>query len=328
MKIMILGSVTEENKDDFKRLCKNIAEAILELNATLIICSLFNDSADYYVFEEFIKKSTSVELHYIDNQNTRQQNQQILKNKYEITLIPYLDDSSKLGIRDAYLFCQINAIKLADAIIAIGGKVNGSANLLLHIADLNTKLIIPFIQFHGAAENYYDRNKYKIIDLLGSQQGILLTENPNKIINSFLNAREKQNINNQKIKHIFLSYARDNPSWADYIEVILRRRNVSLFRDESDFKAGSDIPKKIKEEIYKADTFIAVWCKEYACSPWCIDEMELALERNSSINLWIICVDDTRIVPKGARGLLNYRVKNREELEGVLLKLLLSPVNC
>lgn len=56
MKIMILGSVTEENKDDFKRLCKNIAEAILELNATLIICSLFNDSVDYYVFEEFIKK--------------------------------------------------------------------------------------------------------------------------------------------------------------------------------------------------------------------------------------------------------------------------------
>lgn len=56
--------------------------------------------------------------------------------------------------------------------------------------------------------------------------------------------------------------------------------------------------------------------------------MELALERNSSINFWIICVDDTRIVPKGARGLLNYRVKNREELEGVLLKLLLSPVNC
>ena len=109
---------------------------------------------------------------------------------------------------------------------------------------------------------------------------------------------------------------------ADPIELILRRRGITLFRDESDFKAGSNIPIKIQEEIFKADTFIAVWCKDYACSPWCMDEIEMALDRIDSINLWIICVDKTRIVPKRARDLLNYPVHNREELEGILLKLL------
>jgi hypothetical protein len=104
----------------------------------------------------------------------------------------------------------------------------------------------------------------------------------------------------------------------------LRRRKIELFRDESEFKAGSDIPKTIENEIYKADTFIAVWCREYACSPWCNDELELALERGNEINMWIICVDDTRMVPKKARNLLNYPVHNKEDLERVLLNLLNS----
>lgn len=320
---MILGSMISDDKDKFKNLCKNIASTLIEIDATLIICSLFGDSADYHVFKEFIKKSRRVELHYFHNSKVQEQIREVIKDDCEIKLIPYLDESSQLDIRDAYLFCQINAIKQVDGIIAVGGKVDGSANLLLHIAELNNKLIIPFTQYKGAAENYYNRNKYKINDLLGSKSSVLYTKNVDKIIKSFLEVREKQNINNKNINRIFLSYARDNPTWADYIEVVLRRRGVSLFRDESEFKAGSDIPKMIQEEIFKADTFIAVWCKDYACSPWCIDEMELALERKDNINIWIICVDETRIVPKGARNLLNYPVKNREELEGTLLKLLI-----
>lgn len=323
MKIMILGSMIGEDKCGFKGLCQNIALALIEINATLIICSLFEDSADYYVFKEFIKKSNKVDLYFVDNTDVQKRIKKVLGDNYDINKILCLDDSSRLDIRDAYLFCQINAVKQADAIITIGGKVDGSANLLLHIAELNKKLVIPFIQYQGAAENYYNRNKYKILDLLGNRSNILFEKNPKETITSFLEVREKQNTNSKNINHVFISYARDNPTWADYIEVILRRRGVSLFRDESDFKAGSDIPKIIQEEIFKADTFIAVWCKEYACSPWCIDEMELALGRGDTINLWIICVDETRIVPKAARNLLNYPVKNREELEGVLLRLLL-----
>ena len=324
MKLMILGSVSGKDEEGFEILCRDIASTLVELDATLIICSLFEDSADYYVFIYFLKKSEKVELYYFESVEVREQITKVIKDSISIQLIPCLDENSKLDIRNAYLFCQINAIKQVDGIIAIGGKVDGSANLLLHLAELNKKLIIPLPQYEGAAENYYNRNKYKIKDLLGSKYNVLFTKDSNKIINSFLEVREKQNINNNNINHVFLSYARDNPKWADYIEVILRRRNISLFRDESEFKAGSDIPVMIQEEIFKADTFIAVWCKEYACSPWCIDEMELALERKGSINIWIICVDETRIVPKGARNLLNYTVKSREELEGTLLKLLMS----
>ncbi|RBN36059.1 hypothetical protein DMN50_37435, partial [Priestia megaterium] len=71
---------------------------------------------------------------------------------------------------------------------------------------------------------------------------------------------------------------------------LLRRRNLQVFRDESKFGAGHAIPTLIEEAIYGANIFIAVWCTEYACSPWCFDEFELALDRADAekIELWII----------------------------------------
>ncbi|PHN00708.1 toll/interleukin-1 receptor domain-containing protein [Flavilitoribacter nigricans] len=104
----------------------------------------------------------------------------------------------------------------------------------------------------------------------------------------------------------------------------MRRRNHIVLRDEKEFKPGTDIPNSIKENIFRSNIFIAIWCKEYACSPWCFDELNLALDRleQKKVPMWIICVDDTRMVPPKARDLLHYKVRSREELEGKILHLL------
>lgn len=122
----------------------------------------------------------------------------------------------------------------------------------------------------------------------------------------------------------FISYARKRPYEADFIENLLRRRKCEVFRDDSDFGAGHQVQNEIKEHLYRANVFIAVWCQEYACSPWCYDEFDDALERqkNNDMDIWLICVDDTRIVPKGARELLAHTAKTRAEVEGTILKLL------
>jgi TIR domain len=104
----------------------------------------------------------------------------------------------------------------------------------------------------------------------------------------------------------------------------LRRRNYDVFRDERDFAAGQPAQNEIIEHIHRSSVFIVVWCREYACSPWCYDEFEIALERYkaNSLSLWILQVDETRIVPPLARSLIAYSAKSREELEGQILKLL------
>ena len=108
------------------------------------------------------------------------------------------------------------------------------------------------------------------------------------------------------------------------METILRRRNIPVYRDESDFGAGKNIPIQIEENLYRSNIFIAVYCAEYACSPWCFDELELALElkEKGKIQIWILCVDDTRVVSKKAREIINYRVNSREEIEGKILDLI------
>ena len=122
----------------------------------------------------------------------------------------------------------------------------------------------------------------------------------------------------------FISYASKRPNEADFIETALRRRNIQVYRDEHDFGAGHQILDEIREAIHKCNVFIAVWCQEYACSPWCYDELELALKRQAEnkLELWIFSVDDTRLVPPEIRKAITYPVNSRKEIDGVIGRLL------
>jgi hypothetical protein len=52
--------------------------------------------------------------------------------------------------------------------------------------------------------------------------------------------------------------------------------------------------------------------------------LQLALERHKAngLALWLMCVDDTRMVHPSARSLVSYPSRTREELERHLLTLL------
>ena len=104
----------------------------------------------------------------------------------------------------------------------------------------------------------------------------------------------------------------------DRVETLIHRRKGVVYRDEEDFEPGADTQADIIRNIKKANVFIAIWCREYACSPWCFDELELAVQRKEAglTELWIFCVDDTRIVPKAARTLNYHKINSREELSG------------
>ncbi len=108
------------------------------------------------------------------------------------------------------------------------------------------------------------------------------------------------------------------------IRMILRRRNYTVLRDNNDFTPSENISSAIKERIHKAHVFIAVWCREYACSPWCFDELSIALKSHvkEGRELWIFNLDQTRMVHPDARNLLSYSIKSREELSGKIADLL------
>lgn len=341
MRYFILGGITDDNSalDNvnvrLQNACKNLGQALSSCGHSIIICSPFEESADYWVLNGFTQNNqnlnNAIEIHYVDMEPVRNEVLILESTNKEHKLIkiphPSPSNNSKESISYAWLLCQLNALESCHAVIAIGGKNDGVANMLLLLAEAKRKPVLPFSFLGGAAGLAFHRRRYELEDRLGSKYLLLQDEKCiNKLIEcaeiiSELQTGNKSKGNNPKF---FISYSRIRPSEADYIETLLRRRNLQVYRDESDFGAGSEIPTEITEAIYASDIFIAVWCAEYACSPWCFDEFELALDRHESCGtkLWIFCVDDTRIVPRRARNLNWFSVSSREEIEGRVLNLL------
>lgn len=342
MRIFIIGSPANTNNkqnEDFATFCFEIGKGLASKKIDLVLCSPYNDSADYHVIEG-IKSSTekklSLHLYYPKTDKLEKQWNSKLNGLDGFIKVSKFRQESHLvddpqSITYSWLFCQLQGITNSDFVIVIGGKLSGSSNLLLRLADAQEKTIIPIKRFGGVGELFYEKKKYQLSDKFGYNYSEELFSNltPESLINTLINkpidiaSINIQNFHNEKLT-FFISYSREKPAKADLIETILRRRNYTVLRDENNIAASQDIPNAIKENILKSDIFIALWCKEYACSPWCYDELSIALESHTKEgkSLWIFRTDKTRIVHPKARKLLWFDVENRAQIEGKILSLL------
>ena len=340
MRIFVIGSYIEtiNSEDAFTKFCREFGKCLAMKNIQLILCSPFEKSVDYEIVKgirEAKKQNLSIDIHYPKLKDVEEKWDILLKDLHSTIKInkfghqaPSTDD--KDAIKYSWLYCQIQGISDADFVLCIGGKVEGASNLLLRIAEAQGKEIIPLPKFGGVGEAFFDRKHYQVKDFWGTDNLAEFNScnSPSRIANILVDFPKDKNYEEiKKIKEsptFFISYSRSKPAEADYVEMILRRRNLTVVRDETDISASDDIPNSIKENIYKSDVFIAIWCKEYACSPWCYDELSIALKTHTVKEkaLWIIKLDDTRMIHPKARSRVHYDVRTREELEGRILNLL------
>lgn len=343
MRVFLIGGVTEKQDtskffSDIEILTKyatKLGAELVKCGHDIIICSPFNDSVDYYVaigaIETINKQSNpkaKLEFHYPDSSNVVEK-LKILADRSTTTPIyrypckPPVNNSSKESWQYSWLFAQLNAMDSSAGVITIGGKSIGSIQLLFSLARTRNKPVLPLTFLGGAAFQYYNDNYWDLFDVLGDRVKSLTDTTHIESIPDLLDSLLAGKPHREEAR-FFLSYPRARPQEADYIEALLRRRNYSVFRDEEDFEPAAETQEEIIQHVNKSNVFIAIWCKEYACSPWCFDELEIALQRlqDKKSELWLLCVDETRIVPRKARTLNYYKVSNREEIEGIILKLL------
>lgn len=346
MRIFVVGgaaagetAVEPTDQDSLlQRTCQQLGRAIRAAGHTAVLCSPFEGSADLEVLRGVAADTgaepVDVEMHFPDTANVRQRLEEVQRELKLDNVKRYLHAPPKEDTQDsmryAWLLCQLNALDRSHVIIALGGKPDGASNMLLLLAEGQRKNVLPVTFLGGAAQGAYYRRRYELQDRLGEDVELLQdSSHIDRLIELAERITSPQELQLKKragrSPRFFISYPRARPIEADYVETLLRRRRVDVFRDETDFGAGHDIPGRIREAIHSADVFIALWCREYACSPWCFDELEMAMDRknNDALQLWILCVDDTRIVPPRARNLVYYRATSREELEGRVLDLLM-----
>lgn len=339
MKVFIIGKLfisDESNIEieaaEFRNACEKIGANLAQAGHEILVCSPFEDSADYHVLKGASQASKSlhsrIAFHYIDTEEVRNKLDSVvtelgLERVSKIPSAP-LSNEGDQARRYAWLLCQLNALESSHATIALGGDLDGAANMLLLLAAGKSKAVLPLPFLGGAAKLDFSRRRFELKDRLGQSFETLNDQRSASTVSQLLDAISRGSTSSGKrldTNSFFISYSRDRSSDADFTEALLRRRNLRVSRDESDFGAGYAIPASIRESIFGATVFVALWCAEYACSPWCFDEMELALDRRDkgAIELWILCLDKTRVVPKRARCLLFLDASTRSELESSVI---------
>lgn len=344
MKLFVIGGPTVEDTDPayaeqrklLRETMATIGREIAVRGHTLLVCSPFEGSADVDAIRgaatSTMAGQAAIELHHPSGPQiaaaARDLRGSVAPLRIDSILHPPpANENDKEGRKHAWLLAQLAALEASHIVIAVGGRSNGPMSFLLPLAESQRRKILPLAFLGGAAGDCFERQRYVLADRLGAALSDLGDVAAVDRILEHVDTLCRANPVLAKPGHTpkyFISYAKARPAEADFIETLLRRRECEVFRDERDFGAGQNVLQEIHSHIERADVFIAVWCREYACSPWCFDELELALERQKkqASAIWLFCVDDTRIVPRGARNLLNYRIHSREELEGQILKLL------
>lgn len=340
MKIFIIGGVTLNIRGpEFDSEIQVLKESMEVLGAELVnhghevvVCSPFPDSADFHILHGIASQSKAshptVSIYYpeLPEVKTALKNllaELCLSNVRRFPCSVIRDSTVPEALQYAWLFAQLNAMDSSAGIIIIGGRPSGSLSLLLRLADARNKGVLPLTFLGGAARDHFDAIYWGLRDLIPNDLSALNEPSAIASIPSLLETLLTGS-KGEAERTFFISYARARPQEADYVETLLRRRNHIVYRDEEDFEPSADTQAEIIKNIKRANVFIVIWCREYACSPWCFDELEIGLERHSKglADLWIFCVDDTRIVPKAARTLNYYPVDSREKLEGKILFLL------
>jgi hypothetical protein len=346
MKIFLIGGVSVETNDpayanQVERLNSSMTELgrnIIKAGHDLLVCSPFEGTADVAAARGALeaiasqKEVSTVEFHHPDAAAVAAEMAKFREGFHSEALKSFMhptpkDEKGADLVEYAWLLAQTYAMDRSHSVIALGGKIGKTASLLLGLVDVRKKPILPLTYLGGAAAQAYDRRRYLLEDHLGSDLSAL--HDPSRsteIVELMIRAATDSPKSSPASKPLrfFVSYPRARPCEADFVETALRRRQCDVFRDEKDFAPGSPIPSEIEAAIYRADVFIAIWCNEYACSDWCFDELSLALRRRDAgkLAIWIFCVDNTRIVPPGARNLTNYPARSREELERHIMVLL------
>lgn len=349
MKIFVLGGSVaargvrpdNDERSIIEKTFATLAIGLTKAGHDLVVCSPYRDSVDYYavvgaasVPKSELNSQPHVEFHYPDTPGVDSEIRKLITelNLDRVRFFSHLspsDTDSEEAVRYAWLLAQINALDTCHLVVTLGGRLDGAASLLVRIAEAHRKPILPLRFIGGAAARVYDRLQYELQDKLGEDLPVL--NDPSRIaeLGSLVEKLGMSSLDSPDTNgnmEFFISYPRSRPEEADFIETLLRRRNFTVYRDEEDFEAGAKTYEEIRQHIYRSNVFVAIWCKEYACSPWCFDELDLALDRKEAgkMSVWMLRVDDTRIVPPRARNILYLDGRNRSEIEARMLHVIVQ----
>ncbi|WP_405963407.1 TIR domain-containing protein [Streptomyces sp. NBC_00723] len=339
--VYVIGGVTGETtypdyeKSQLAHVCEQLGQAVAKAGAELVVCSPFPDSADLHTVIGYVQSGVGriVHLHSPRHPEVAEKQAKMVEmlgtgHGTEIKNWYYPgpeDDDSK---QQAWLLCQIQALEEADVVISIGGRVSKTANTVLHLAEARRKPIVPFAFLGGASRRAYERRDWARIHpgldhhRLTDRDAVA---DAMKIADQLVTARLRTPHNYQwPPRRVFISRARPDAQFAQALEHYLSGTGITPLIGERELRPDRMVNPTIEDAVLSADLFVVLWSRSYALSRFCYDEIELALRRHAvgELQLWIINLDGSDIVPPAARTLPQTVARTPHALVAIVRELL------
>ena len=123
-----------------------------------------------------------------------------------------------------------------------------------------------------------------------------------------------------ELKRFFISRARDDQNIANAVADYLKNKGLTVLIGDNSIRDDKMILSTIEELLTTSEVCLVLWSKKYAVSPWCYDELMLAISRKSvgHIKIIIFNLDNSPVVPKEARSLPIFHVSSADEINTML----------
>ncbi|WP_017232066.1 TIR domain-containing protein [Pandoraea sp. B-6] len=340
--VFVIGGETGETSDvdaelpRLHRASMKLGTALARAGAHLVVCSPFPDSADYYVAMGYADAKAGGIIHFHSPIHPKvEEKRQLFRRTLgqpNLTIqdwdYPAPETDEQDSWSQAWLLAQLQALEKADVVVALGGKVSKTASTLLHLADAKGLPIIPFAFLGGAAGRIYQRRNWARLNpgfdaaILDSERGV---DQAVSIANRLVRDRVRRSTaGGAQPKTIFISVARQDAAMGAALEGVLRSHGIEVVLGESEIVPDQMIPATIEHALRRSDIVAVLWSRSYAQSPWCYDELALALnlEALGGMKVWLFNLDDSSIVPTQARKLPAVSVRSEEGLRIAISDLL------
>lgn len=340
--VFVIGGETGETADvdaELPRLLRasmKLGTSLARAGAQLVVCSPFPDSADYYAAMGYADAKAGGVIHFHSPIHPKVEGKrQLFRQTFgqpNLTIqdwnYPAPETDEQDSWSQAWLLAQIQALEKVDIVVALGGKVSKTASTLLHLAEAKGLPIIPFAFLGGAAGRTYQRWNWTRLNP-GFDASILKNESSVeqavRIANHLILDRVRRSIaGDSRPKTVFISVARQDAAMGAALEGVLRSRGIETVLGESEIGPDQLISATIEHALRRSDIVAVLWSRSYAQSPWCYDELALALnlEALGGMKIWLFNLDDSSIVPTQARKLPAVSVRSEEGLRSAIKDLL------
>lgn len=108
------------------------------------------------------------------------------------------------------------------------------------------------------------------------------------------------------------------------LEGVLKNHGIEAVLGDNQIDSSQMITATIENALRRSDIVAVLWSRLYAQSPWCYDELALALslEALGEMKVWLFNLDDSSIVPTSARKFPAISVRNIGGLQRSIEELL------